>query len=155
MRYGIRAAALLGAWIALGAGCAHTRHTVEPYRSDPDAAALLEVRAAADCAERLGADWPEARTFVTDGCSAWRDGPWVHCCVEHDIAYWCGGPSRDRSDADRELAACVGEAYGSGMGGFMRLGVRAGGLPYYPTPWRWGFGRRWPSGYDEPRPEED
>jgi len=37
----------------------------------------------------------------------WPDDGWVACCVEHDIAYWCGGSADDRWRADNELLLCI------------------------------------------------
>ena len=30
----------------------------------------------------------------------------------------------------------------------MYIGVRIGGPPWYPVPFRWGYGWDWPHGYD-------
>lgn len=77
------------------------------------------------------------------------DGDWGGCCVEHDLAYWYGGTWRQRLKADRALRNCV-----ASQGGFwytvlawaMFFGVRVGGMAVWPTPWRWGYGWRWPRG---------
>lgn len=89
--------------------------------------------------------------FSTDGCSLFPDrapigrADWCHCCVVHDLAYWRGGTSEARLHADRELKACVHKASGSEMlADVMFVGVRVGGGPYLPTPYRWGYG--WPFG---------
>ena len=35
-----------------------------------------------------------------------------------------------------------------GMGTTMYIGVRIGAPPWYPFPFRWGYGWDWPHGYD-------
>ncbi len=87
--------------------------------------------------------------FTTDGCSRWPDGTWVSCCVLHDILYWCGGSNSDRKRADQFLSRCVKQKAGV-MGPLMYIGVRVGGSPWLPTPWRWGYGwEDWPRGYEK------
>jgi len=83
--------------------------------------------------------------FKSDGCSLFPDGAYRDCCVEHDRTYFSGGSWTMRWRADKKLFKCV-----AGKKGFqhkiiapvMWLGVRAGGLHFLPTPFRWGFGRR-------------
>jgi hypothetical protein len=89
--------------------------------------------------------------FTTDGCSLFPDrapigrADWCHCCIVHDLAYWRGGTSEARLDADEQLKACVHKASGSNaLAGIMFAGVRVGGGPHLPTPYRWGYG--WPFG---------
>ena len=53
-------------------------------------------------------------------------------------------------EADAALRACVAETTSPLLGAVMELGVRAGGHPVWPTPWRWGYGRESGSGYVEP-----
>lgn len=131
-------------WIALcGPGCAADGHRPEPYRSHPGLAEALERRAAEACSGHP--DGLPARPFRTDGCSRWPDGSWLDCCVEHDIAYWCGGTRDERRRADAALRECVSET--SSLGLAMYVGVRVGGHPWWPARFRWGYGRRWPSGY--------
>jgi hypothetical protein len=71
--------------------------------------------------------------FTTDGCSAFPDGTaarpdaWRAPCVIHDIAYWRGGFPRTAR--------------------WMYYGTRLGGGPWWPTPWRWGYGWPWGRGY--------
>lgn len=84
------------------------------------------------------------RPFTSDGCSCWPDHVWLECCVEHDAAYWLGGARTDRKEADRALAECVGRAGYPRMGRIMYYGVRAGGVYWLPTPFRWGFGWDYP-----------
>lgn len=98
--------------------------------------------------------------FTTDGCSggmsrAWRavfrrPPPWEGCCVAHDFEYHPGGTKEDRRKADRELMAAVVLNGHPVIAFFMWLAVRVGGHPLLPLPWRWGFGWRWPRGY-QPR----
>jgi len=126
-------------------GCRSTRHTVEPYRDDLEAAASLVARASQLCSSREPDSPPHE--FVTDGCSMFLDSDWVECCVEHDLEYWCGGTADERRLADRALAACVAEAGRPTLGWWMGKGVRVGGIPWPPTSWRWGYGWDWPTGY--------
>lgn len=86
--------------------------------------------------------------FVTDGCSNFPDGVpyfkpalWRECCVIHDIAYWQGGTSEQREEADSQLRECVAEKSGEpALAQAMYLGVRAGGYDRLPTTWHWGYG---------------
>jgi hypothetical protein len=123
-------------------GCAHTTHTVPPYRNDGLAAEELVDRARSSCLERTSQLPP--RPFVTDGCSAFADAGWVECCVEHDAVYWCGGTAEGRRRADRRLEQCVAELGHPFLARLMYLGVRAGGPAWIPVPWRWGFGWDFP-----------
>jgi hypothetical protein len=87
--------------------------------------------------------------FATDGCSLFPDGTtehealWRLCCVIHDVAYWRGGTYDERLEVDRALQRRL-----------MYSGVRAGGTPYSPTPFRWGFGWPYPRGYKALTEEE-
>jgi hypothetical protein len=99
--------------------------------------------------------------FSTDGCSRFPDraligkADWYHCCVLHDLSYWRGGTSEERLDADRALKTCVVKASGSKtLGELMFTGVRAGGGPYYYTPYRWGYGRPFERQYQKLTPAE-
>lgn len=86
--------------------------------------------------------------FKTDGCSLWPDGNYRDCCVEHDRAYFIGGGLKDRRKADNELFNCVrakGRAYNKVVAPFIWFGVRIGGIGWLPTPFRWGFGNRFPA----------
>ncbi|HYM34134.1 MAG TPA: hypothetical protein VET48_02000, partial [Steroidobacteraceae bacterium] len=82
--------------------------------------------------------------FTTDGCSLWPDSTWRACCIEHDFAYWCGGTTEQRLNADRTLRACVAEHSNAFNAWLMFLGVRVGGMRLQPWPWRWGYGYDWP-----------
>lgn len=88
----------------------------------------------------------ELAPFTTDGCTMFPDGSpadvtlWQHCCIEHDFAYYLGGPSEAREAADTQLRACVAAAANQAVADVMYYGVRVGGTPVLPTPWRWGYG---------------
>ena len=80
------------------------------------------------------------KPFKTDGCSMFPDGMWRECCVEHDKAYWRGGTKEQRKEVDKKLYQCVKAKGYPIIAKLMYYGVRIGGAPYFPTPWRWGFG---------------
>jgi len=69
-----------------------------------------------------------------------RDPPWQDLCVEHDRAYWRGGTAEQRVAADLALARGVMDRGFPVMAALMWLGVRVGGAPWLPLPWRWGYG---------------
>jgi hypothetical protein len=135
--------------LVVGSGCAGPgRHTPQPYASNLEAAAALETRAVDYC--RALHPEPEQQPrdlFVTDGCSLWFDSHWVECCVTHDIAYWCGGTREQRRRADAEFGACIAERTSGAVGLGMRLGVRVGGQPLFPTSYRWGYGHAYRACY--------
>ena len=109
----------------------------------------LVQRATEQCrARRHGAEMPPL-AFTSDGCSLWPDDGWVSCCVEHDIAYWCGGSADDRWRADNELLLCIRDCCSGNLGRLTYLGVRVGGVPWQPGPWRWGYGFPGIRGYEE------
>lgn len=91
--------------------------------------------------------------FTTDGCSMFPDGTlsnptlWQACCIAHDVAYWQGGTIENRLTADNELKVCVAKLGQPEIAQLMMLGVRVGGTPYLPTPFRWGYGWPFPKGY--------
>ncbi len=134
---------------AVGTGCTPTHFRLQPYRDDPVAAADLARRAESECVKVRGAGRVPPHSFTSDGCSMVPDGTWVACCVEHDIAYWCGGNAEQRREADRGLRACVTDQRSSCLGETMYLGVRVGGIPWQPFPWRWAYGWDGLHGYDE------
>jgi len=76
------------------------------------------------------------------------DGPpqnpekWRDCCFRHDRAYWLGGTYSERLQADDALRTCIAEVENPALAEAMWAGVRAGGSPFWPTPFRWGYG--WP-----------
>lgn len=95
----------------------------------------------------------ELKPFTTDGCSAFPNGNirhqslWVNCCIRHDLAYWKGGTYEERLLADQNLEACVAAVGEPDIAAVMLAGVRVGGSPYFPTPYRWGYGWSYPRGY--------
>ncbi|WP_299587662.1 FAD-binding oxidoreductase [uncultured Microbulbifer sp.] len=90
----------------------------------------------------------EIEDFYSDGCSIFPDGTpnqsdlWLDCCRVHDYAYWKGGSYAQRQEADRNLEVCVAKTGESEVALLMLVGVRVGGTPFLPTPFRWGYG--WP-----------
>ncbi len=97
----------------------------------------------------------ELRPFTTDGCSFFPDGTvlnkdaWLECCLAHDRAYWKGGGFQERVLADMGLKKCVTDLGEPQVAEIMLQGVRAGGSPYWPTRFRWGYGWPYPRGYRE------
>ena len=92
------------------------------------------------------------REFRTDGCSLYPDrdakADWCDCCVAHDLSYWRGGTAAERERSDAAFAACVRQATGNpAQAARMHAAVRLGGAPWWPTPFRWGFGWAWGRGY--------
>jgi len=102
----------------------------------------------------------ELKAFTTDGCSMFPDGTyqqnelWLSCCTAHDIAYWQGGTFEQRLNADQELKSCVAKVGQPEIAQLMLMGVRAGGTPYLPTSFRWGYGWSYPKLYGELDDEE-
>jgi len=88
------------------------------------------------------------RPFSSDGCSLFPDGTlldnerWLSCCIDHDLRYWMGGSYAERQRADHELQQCVAGLGEQAIARLMHSGVRIGGSPLWPTPYRWGYG--WP-----------
>src|SRR5438105_15626174 len=75
--------------------------------------------------------------FSTDGCSLFPDRSlignedWRRCCVTHDLAYWRGGTSDARLNADLELKACVKQRAGKeALAKLLLDGVRVGVGPF-------------------------
>ena len=90
---------------------------------------------------------PSLQPFSTDGCSLFPDraplgqADWCGCCVAHDLAYWRGGSAAERLESDRVFRECVRTASRSpALAGAMYGAVRAGGVPWLPSPFRWGYG---------------
>ncbi|ODB44970.1 hypothetical protein BB427_00845 [Pseudoalteromonas sp. BMB] len=102
----------------------------------------------------------ELKPFTSDGCSAFPDGTlaqnelWLSCCKAHDLAYWKGGTAIERENADIALQKCVAAVGQEEVATLMLAGVRLGGLPYLPTPFRWGYGWSYPRRYAELTAEE-
>ncbi len=120
--------ALLLMFSLCAAGCAATR-PCDPQLAPP---ALAEQ---------------PPRSCRVDGCSLAPDFDFTHCCDRHDSRYWPGGSRVQRSQADRAFRQCIEAANHPLLGGIYYYGVRIGGTPYLPTPWRWGFGWDYPRGY--------
>lgn len=67
--------------------------------------------------------------------------PWRSCCVVHDKAYYYGGSRHKKKRADTALKNCVSKIVGNKILGIvMRDAVSIGGVPYFPTSYRWGYG---------------
>jgi hypothetical protein len=130
------------------------RLSIEPYVKDKQKRNAIEWLAESYCQKKR--NYPKAEgikqqpdfIFTTDGCSRAPDDHWLACCIVHDIAYWCGGSQADRQAADQALKQCVNKQ-ANVIGSFFYFGVRLGGTPWLPTPWRWGYGwQDWPHGYE-------
>lgn len=86
------------------------------------------------------------RPFTSDGCSVFPDGTWqqqqlwLPCCIAHDLAYWQGGTEAQRLAADKAMQQCVSSIGEPEIASLMLAGVRVGGTPFLPTPFRWGYG---------------
>lgn len=102
----------------------------------------------------------ELKPFKSDGCSSFPDGTieqknlWLKCCIEHDKTYWAGGTYEERKTADEVLNKCVEDVGEPEVAQLMLAGVRVGGTPYLPTPFRWGYGWPYPRGYKTLTEEE-
>ncbi|WP_185236215.1 hypothetical protein [Teredinibacter franksiae] len=102
----------------------------------------------------------ELKPFTSDGCSAFPEGTrsqkelWLHCCTEHDRAYWRGGTYKQRWIADEQLRNCVANAGEEEIAQLMLAGVRVGGSPFWPTDFRWGYGWDYPHFYGQHTPVE-
>lgn len=102
----------------------------------------------------------ELKPFSTDGCSAFPEGTpmqqslWFDCCLSHDLAYWKGGTEAQRQQADEELQQCVAKLGEEEIAELMYHGVRLGGTPLVPTPFRWGYGWPFARGYQALNDEE-
>ena len=85
------------------------------------------------------------KTFRSDGCTMFPDGNYRECCVEHDKSYFFGGSLKQRRAADKELFRCVrSKGNGKFLASIIYVGVRVGGVSFLPTPFRWGFGNKFP-----------
>lgn len=89
-------------------------------------------------------DKPVLKTFSTDGCSQSPDSflgkDIVHCCVQHDIAYWLGGTKRQKEESDQELNLCISQKTNSMVGDAYKAGVSVGGSAGLRNTFRWGYG---------------
>ncbi|MBX9607094.1 MAG: phospholipase [Gammaproteobacteria bacterium] len=123
-----------------------------PPCPSPRAPALAALLLLAGCATSrpcphpgavAAADPPPAACRV-DGCTLAPDLDFQDCCDAHDEAYWAGGTRAARLSEDRRLRACLATRGHGVLAPLYYAGVRIGGSPSLPTPWRWGFG--WPFG---------
>jgi hypothetical protein len=133
--------------LLLCVACTPSRSTLKPpymLRGSEYSEQELRQIAANRCeVEESRAALPPA-PFTTDGCTIWPDGKWTECCIEHDMAYWCGGSASERRRADNALRACVEERSGRVNAALMYFTVRVTGTPWLPIWWRWGYGYPWP-----------
>ncbi|WP_198414758.1 hypothetical protein [Piscinibacter terrae] len=125
-------------------------------------AGTLLTGCATTSANEPGSPPTALKPFTTDGCSMFPDrsaamkADWCHCCVVHDLAYWRGGTADARLSADRTLQACVLQATNDqAFADLMFNGVRVGGGPGLPTPYRWGYGWPYGRGYKPLTPDEE
>lgn len=86
--------------------------------------------------------------FRSDNCTLFPNGNYADCCVAHDKDYYFGGSLKERRASDKRLRECV-RSKGKGwkhklLADGMYLAVRLGGVSFLPTPFRWGFGNKWP-----------
>lgn len=109
--------------------------------------ALLIALTLSACIGQHPPQGTELAPFSSDGCSLFPDGPrqdrsrWCDCCQEHDLAYWQGGSSEERTLADTTLRDCVlTKTSNPQLAETIYLGARAGGHPAFPTWYRWGYG---------------
>lgn len=94
-----------------------------------------------DCGDcRLTIELPDGS--VSDACTGFPNGPWVDCCMQHDLAYrqacdrgWFAG-WRARRAADIALLRCVWKTGHRLVAVAMFLGVRALGW------WAWHLHHR-------------
>lgn len=139
--------------IAAASGCTPVRSKVPPpYVLDGREYSAEEFRqyAREQCryaldAAKSSAEDPglPAHAFTTDGCSAWPESRVQGCCLEHDVAYWCGVGSR--RDIDLSFRRCVFKESGSKVyAAIAYTGVRLGGGRFMPFSWRFGYGHAWP-----------
>ena len=85
--------------------------------------------------------------FPDDGCSCAPDGNFRSCCEAHDKAYYQGGSKQERLAADRALRECIRIKGHTIVDDIYYFGTRIGGVPWLPTPWRWGFGYPYKKGH--------
>jgi hypothetical protein len=89
------------------------------------------------------------KAFRSDGCSLAPDLNIRACCERHDQAYWAGGSCEQRREADQQLRECMSHNGRPLLASLYYAGVRVGGSPLWPFPWRWGFGWPYGMGYSE------
>jgi hypothetical protein len=132
----------------------HSMYSISPFHRWPLHAALYALLTAltlSSCASARPPDTSGLAPFTSDGCTLFPDGTfedrgkWCDCCLAHDLAYWQGGSSDERNQADARLRDCVLARTGDqNLAETMYLGSQAGGHPAFPTWYRWGYG--WPYG---------
>ncbi|MEM9282968.1 MAG: FAD-binding oxidoreductase [Verrucomicrobiota bacterium] len=100
--------------------------------------------------------------FSSDECTCFPEGTyhektlWKQDCRIHDYAYWQGGTRKERRQADQELRYGIKKKGKPVIAGIAYTGVRIGGTPWLPTPWRWGYGwEEFPRGYQAHSEEEE
>lgn len=94
--------------------------------------------------------------FRSDGCTLFPDGNYRECCVSHDEDYYFGGSGKERRQSDKRLYKCVKAKRGwqnKIAAPLMWIGVSVGGVPFLPTPFRWGFGKNVEKKAAKKRPE--
>lgn len=133
---------------AAASACTPMRSKIPPpYVLDDRqfSATELQSYATEQCKQALenteGIEMPP-HAFTTDGCSAWPESRVQSCCLEHDVAYWCGVGSR--REIDQIFRRCVIKHSSKAYANVAYAGVRFGGGRFMPFPWRFGYGHRWP-----------
>lgn len=85
---------------------------------------------------------------IYDGCSGGMSKiyrffgkipPWEFCCDIHDQPYAKGGTWLARMKADTDFYQCIKNNGHPHVAKIMFYAVRIGGVPWLPTPFRWGF----------------
>jgi hypothetical protein len=138
---------------ALSSACA-----LDPDDERPDDE-LVEDTALAD--EQASVRSP-LKEFETDGCSTAPDGTlgepkrWLHCCIEHDQAYFMGGTYDRKVAADTLFYVCMAQECGDNIATLYLAAVTAFGGPFLPTDYRWGYGWDYDpvGGFDDLTPAE-
>lgn len=88
------------------------------------------------------------KPFTSDGCSLSPDSAfslsdsaqWVHCCYDHDRAYWLGGSLAEKELADLRLQQCISETGFQRIAKIYQWAVNRLGGPDSPSSFRWGYG---------------
>lgn len=121
----------------------------------------LAVSLTGTSCQSFGVSSASIKPFISDGCSMFPDGTvseptaWRAACVEHDLTYWKGGSRVERRQADRVLRHAIRDRGHPVVAWVAYAGVRLGGGPWWPTPWRWGFGWPYGRGYRPLSPAEE
>ena len=86
------------------------------------------------------------KPFQSDGCTLVKDFDMTPCCIVHDWAYYRGGTSKQRRQADKDFYRCIKQASRyKWLAPFRWLGVRIGGMGWLPiSQARWGYGWKYP-----------